>query len=84
MASKTPPVNVRLPGDLGERFHLLRREFPGLPSSAVMRALLAPQLSLPLAEQVEIVIAGLRKGKPAKSAPKSRIGLNSVRSPHSD
>jgi len=84
MASRTPPVNVRLPGDLGERFQALRREFPGLPSSTIIRTLLTPQLTRPLAEQVEVVISGLRKGKPAKSGPKNRLGLNTARSQHPD
>ena len=78
MASKTPPVNVRLPGDLGERFHALRREFPGLPSSTIMRTLLAPQLSRPLPEQVEIVISGLRKVKSVKQST-NRLGHGAER-----
>ena len=84
MAEKSPPINVRLPSELGERFQSLRREFPGLSSSIIVRALLAPQLSMPLEKQVEIVIAGLRKGKVAKSATKNRIGLNATSSSHPD
>ena len=83
MAEKSPPINVRLPSELGERFQSLRREFPGLSSSLIVRALLAPQLSMPLEKQVEIVIAGLRKGK-VKKPPINRLGLNATRSSHPD
>ncbi len=79
MASKVPPINVRLPAELGERFQTLRREFPGLSSSLIVRALLAPQLAMPLERQVETVIAGLRKAKSTKQSS-NRLGLNSERS----
>ena len=64
MSVKVSPINVRLPGAHGERFQALRREFPGLPSSVIVRALLTPQLARPLSEQVEIVIGALRSLQP--------------------
>lgn len=67
MSFKLSPINVRLPGVQGERFEALRREFPMLPSSVVMRALLAPQLAKPLSQQVEIVIAALRQQQHASN-----------------
>ena len=78
MASRNPPINVRLPGEMGERFMALRSEFPGLPSSTLVRALLAPQLSKSLNEQVEIVVAGLRKPPGAKPGH-NRLNLNADR-----
>lgn len=80
MAEKSPPINVRLPSELADRFQALRGESPGLSSRLIVRALLAPKLSMPLDKQVEIVIAGLRKGKPAKSVSKNRVGLNAASS----
>ena len=68
MAAKITPINVRLPDEHGVRFESLRREFPGLPSSVVLRALLISQLARPLPEQVDIVIAALRKQKPVANA----------------
>lgn len=79
MAGKTPPINVWLDGVLGERFLALRNEFPALPSSTLIRALLEPQLSKPLADQIEIVFAGLRKPK-GSTVGKNRLNLNSDRS----
>lgn len=81
MASKIPPINVRLPDDLGERFQSLRREFPGLSSSTIVRALLSPQLARPMAEQVELVISSLRKTKTERTAGNSRLGLATLRVP---
>ena len=61
MGLKTAPMNVRLPGVLGERFEALRREFAGLPPSVLLRMLVADQLERPLSEQAEIVIRQIRK-----------------------
>ena len=80
MASKPPPINVRLPSDLSERFEALRKEFPALSSSTIVRALLLPQLSRPIEEQVDLIITGLRKAKTEKPAPNNRLSLNSQKS----
>jgi len=69
MGFKVPPINVRLPGDAGERFTQLCAEFPGLPHAVVAKILLTGALEKPLEEQIRNVIAGIRK--PAvKGSPK--------------
>ncbi len=76
MSLKTPPMNVRLPGELGERFATLRREFAGLQPSVILRMLIADQLSKPLDAQIQIVVQQIRKPTEQSSERKQRHGLN--------
>jgi hypothetical protein len=76
MAEKVNPISLRLPGDLNRRFQDLQAQFD-LPSSVLLRLLVADQLNKDTGEQIEIVIKQLRKGKATKKADgRTRTGMN--------
>ena len=77
MASPGKTLHVRLPDDLWRRFERLHAEYKGLPTSLILKLLLADQLEKDFATQVEIVQSRIRGEKAGDAGPATnRLGGN--------
>ena len=79
MTTPSQPIMVRLPPELAPSWDALKREFPGIPQSMLLRFVLISVFRRPLAEQVALVDAQIKGGgKPAETRPDGNNRVESL------